>query len=218
MIGRTGRLVAALLAGAPALLAQSAPDALARAAVTYDSVRTLRATFVQTVTNPMIGGPEATLGTLYLVRPDRFAMRFTDPAGDRVVVDGRWLWLYLPSSVEGQAIRAPIPEGGSAGPNLFDQFVERPAERYAVEHRGTETIGGQEHDVLRLVPREAALPFRSAVIVVGRRDGLIRRLELAETSGLQRTLALSDIATNVAVPPEEVSFSVPAGVRVVSQQ
>jgi hypothetical protein len=36
---------------------------------------------------------------------DRIAVRFTDPAGDRIVADGRSLWIYLPSTAPDQVIR-----------------------------------------------------------------------------------------------------------------
>ncbi|MCH8841319.1 MAG: hypothetical protein IH831_11745, partial [Planctomycetes bacterium] len=63
-------------------------------------------------------------GVLFLVPPDRFAMRFEEPEGDRIVADGEWLWAYTPSTVPDQVIRQPIPRFGVATPNLFGQFVD----------------------------------------------------------------------------------------------
>jgi outer membrane lipoprotein-sorting protein len=70
-------------------------DGAARA---YARVRTLRADFEQVVVNPMLGAPDTTRGRLFQQRPSRFAMRFTDPPGDRIVADGRYLWLFTPST------------------------------------------------------------------------------------------------------------------------
>src|SRR5262245_61203996 len=121
------KLIVLLLSLATSYLtAQSAPEALARAERAYQGVTTLRAEFVQTIDNPMLGKPETAAGTVFIGRPDRFAMRFSDPAGDRLVADGEWLWAYTPSTVPGQVIRQPIPHGGALTPNLFAQFVERP--------------------------------------------------------------------------------------------
>lgn len=206
--------VGMLLAAAP-LVAQNAEAALTRAEVAYRSATTLRADFAQTIENPMLGGPQRAAGVLFLAPPDRFAMRFTEPAGDRIVADGRWLWVYTPDAMPGQVIRQPIPTAGAASPNLMAQFVERPLERYEVTYRGEERVNDALVDVLRLVPRSEDLPFRSAEIAVGRSDGLLRRIVVVERSGQRRTLVFRDLRRNADIPVEEFRFAVPAGVRVV---
>src|SRR5213592_1501246 len=85
--------------------AQDPAPILDRASQSYDTVRTLQADFVQVVDNPMIGDPDTTRGRLYQRRPGYFAMRFTEPKDDRIVADGRHLWLYTPSTTPGQVNR-----------------------------------------------------------------------------------------------------------------
>jgi outer membrane lipoprotein carrier protein len=208
-------LLAALLAPA-SLLAQDAPTALAHAERAYHALRTVRAQFDQTITNPMLGAPEVSHGTLYLAPPDRFAMRFTDPAGDRIVVDGRWLWAYTPSTVPGQVIRQPMPTAGATTPNLFAQFVDRPLDRYEATYAGRDVVAGDSVELVTLVPTTKELPFRSATIAIARATGWLRRLAIVETSGQRRTLVLTTFSPNVTIPPAEVSFTVPRGVRIVT--
>src|SRR5437667_10138744 len=86
---------------------------LDHASQTYQTISTLTADFVQIILNPMIGSPDTTRGKLYQMRPSRFAMRFTQPKGDRIVADGRYLWLYTPSTTPGQVIRSRIPDVGT---------------------------------------------------------------------------------------------------------
>jgi outer membrane lipoprotein-sorting protein len=194
------------LAVLPLLLAvQDLPPALERARLAYDGLTTLRAEFTQTIVNPMLGEPAVTTGTLWLAPPARFAMRFAN--GDRLVADGEYFWAWTPSTVEDQVIRQPIPVSGPLTPNLFDQFVRAPAERYAI------TV--LDSDSLRLEPRDAqAAGFRRADLVIDAR-GFIHWLLLVELSGQRRTLTFRDIAPGAAVPPDEVRFVVPRGVRVV---
>src|ERR1043165_377325 len=97
---------------------------LDRASAAYDTIKTLQADFVQIVENPMLGDPDTTRGTLFEQRPSYFAMRFTEPKHDRIVADGKKLWLYTPSTTPGQVIRSDIPGTGTTGPNLIGQFVE----------------------------------------------------------------------------------------------
>lgn len=212
-----------LLAVAGWLWASAAPAqqgeleaALARAQQAYDQMRTLRAEFAQTITNPMLGAPERSRGVLFLAPPNRFAMRFLDPEGDRIVADGRWLWLYTPSSVPDQVIRQPIPASGATTPNLFAQFIDRPLERYRALYLGREDLGGEGVDVVRLVPRESQMPFREAVLSLAVSDGWPRRLQLVEPSGQRRELIFSKPWVNIPIESQELSFTPPKGVRVVT--
>ena len=103
-----GLVCAALLLSAYPPIRLSAQDpwpVLDHASQTYQTITTLSADFVQVIVNPMIGSPDTTRGRLYQMRPSRFAMRFTEPKGDRIVADGRYLWLYTPSTTPGQVIR-----------------------------------------------------------------------------------------------------------------
>jgi outer membrane lipoprotein carrier protein len=205
-----------LLAGAVRLAAQDPWTALDRAAAAYATLQTLSADFVQIVDNPLFGGPDTTRGRLYLEPPSRFAMRFSDPAGDRIVADGRFLWLYTPSTTPGQVIRTRIPAGGGLTPNLFGQFVDRPRERYRTRWIREERLaGGGTADVIGLEPLDPDAPFRSAAIWIDRASGLLARVEIIERTGQGRTVALRGVRTNAGVPVRELSFAPPGGVRVV---
>ncbi len=191
---------------------------LDRASATYQTITSLSADFVQIITNPMIGTPDTTRGRLYQMRPSRFAMRFTAPKGDRIVADGRFLWLYTPSTTPGQVIRSRIPEYGTTGPNLIGQFVEQPRERYTAQYVRADSLpDASPVDVIRLVPKGHEQPYSEAKIWVGREDGLVHRVDIFESSGQERTVMLRNIKVNRGVPGRELTFSPPSGVRVVDQ-
>ena len=201
-------------------LALQSPDpwpVLDHASTVYQTITSLSADFTQVVTNPMLGAPDTTRGRLYQMRPSRFAMRFTDPKGDRIVADGRFLWLYTPSTTPGQVLRSRIPEYGSTGPNLIGQFVEHPRDRYTARYVRADSLADGVADVVALVPKADDQPYSEATIWVNRDDGLVRRLDIVEASGQRRTVLLRDIKVNGGVPGRELTFSPPAGVRVVDQ-
>src|SRR5438552_3062569 len=190
---------------------------LARASASFDTVRTLQADFVQIVDNPMVGDPDTTRGKLFQRRPSYFAMRFTDPNNDRVVADGRRLWLYTPSTTPGQVIRTAIPGTGTTGPNLIGQFVEHPRERYTARYDRSDSTADGAVDVVTLTPRARDLPYSAATIWIARRDGLVRRIEIVENSGQRRTIMLRNVTVNRAIAAREFRFSPTSGVRVVDQ-
>ncbi len=219
MSGRAGWRAGGPVAMCALLLlpAQDPGPILDRASAAYQTVATLAADFVQIVANPMAGGPDTTRGRLYEMRPSRFAMRFTDPKGDRIVADGRWLWLYTPSSAPGQVIRSAIPATGNTGPSLLGQFVEHPRTHYRARYVRADSLADGWADVVALAPTAADQPYREAVIWVDRDDGLLRRVEIVEQSGQQRTVILRHLTVNAGVPQREFTFSVPSGARVVDQ-
>src|SRR3989442_14558422 len=156
---------------AVALLAGSqAPDpwpVLDRASQTYQSISTLSADFVQIVENPLVGAPDTTRGKLYRMRPSRFAMRFAVPKGDRIVADGRYLWLYTPSTTPGQGIRAKIPAVGTTGPNLIGQFEEHPPDRYRASYQRAHSLPDGMAHVIEPVPKRDH-QAHSAAVSLGR--------------------------------------------------
>lgn len=215
MIGRLV-LVLALVAAAPAP-AQDAGQIIGRAARVYRSLASLQADFEQVIDNPMIDSAESK-GTLVQAGNAKFAMRFTDPPGEAIVIDGRHVWIYTPSTVPDQVIRMKVPSGGPAyGYNLLAWLLDRPAERYTPQYLRTERLGGRATDVIKLVPAVPDLPFTEAVIWLDQEDALPRKLEILEQSGATRTLRLARLKTNARVPDQTFTFKVPAGARVVDQ-
>jgi outer membrane lipoprotein carrier protein len=205
-----------LIAAGP-VQAQDGQAIIGRAARVYRSLASLRADFVQLIDNPMIDSAESK-GTLAQAGPAKLAMRFSDPAGEAIVIDGQHVWVYTPSTVPGQVVRFAVPNGGPVyGYNLLAWLLDRPAERYRASYLRSERIDGRPTDVVQLIPAVPDLPFTKAVIWVDQESALPRRLEIHEASGATRTLNLSRIRVNEALPKRTFTFEVPQGVRVVDQ-
>jgi outer membrane lipoprotein-sorting protein len=214
---RTLGFLLVTLMSAPPVDAQDAQAIIGRAARVYRSLRSLQADFVQVIDNPMIDSAESR-GTLVQAGPAKLAMRFSDPPGEAIVIDGTHVWVYTPSTVPDQVVRLKVPSGGPAyGYNLLAWFLDRPTERYRPSYLRTERSGGHTLDVIQLVPAVPDLPFTKAVVWVDRDDALPRRLEIHEQSGATRTLSLSRIRVNQPVSEDTFRFKVPKGARVVDQ-
>jgi outer membrane lipoprotein carrier protein len=211
-------LLLGLLAVAPAAAhAQDANALVGRSSRVYRSLSSLTADFVQIIDNPMIDSAESR-GRLVQAGPDKLAMRFTDPSGEAVIIDGRSVWVYTPSTTPGQVIRMSVPSGGPVyGYNMLAWLLDRPAERYTASYLRADVVGGRSMDVVELVPAVPDLPFEKAVLWLDRADGIPRRLEITEHSGATRTLTLSKVRVNQSVPDNTFRFEVPSGVRVVDQ-
>lgn len=214
----SGRILLLLaFAAAGPVTAQDAAAIIGRSSRVYRSLSSLRADFDQVIQNPMIDSSESR-GTLMQSGEAKFAMRFSEPQGEAIVIDGEHVWVYTPSTVPGQVIRLSVPSGGPVyGYNMLAWLLDKPAERYTATFIKNDRLNGRSMDVIELVPAVPDLPFDRAVLWLDQQDGLPRRFEITERSGSRRTLALSKLQVNRSLPDRAFTFEVPAGVRVVDQ-
>jgi outer membrane lipoprotein-sorting protein len=214
-----GLVLAALLATVPAALLAQQGDGnaiAARAARIYRSLTSLSAEFTQVIEDEALGRLESR-GTLVQSGQNKLAMRFTDPRGDAIVVDGKNVWVYTPSTTENQVIRMPLPSGPVYGFNLMAWLLDRPTERYRITYVRRDFVDFAQVDVLQFEPTSPEMPFRKAVLWIDRDSGLPRKMEIEEEPGAVRTLSLSKMRTNQPVSEKTFRFDVPSGVRVVDQ-
>ena len=207
-------------AAAPAANATDPQDegvrALRAAAAAYEQLRSLRAGFTMVVQNPLLRRTTTSRGTLYQRSPDRIKLEFTDPVGDVIVGDGTWFWIWYPSVDSLQVMRSPAAQAGSAGVDLRAQFVGNPLERFRHVLNGTETVADREATVLTLIPIEDA-GYRQLMVWIDARDGLARRFEITEHSGLTRRFDLERLEINPALADAIFRFTPPAGARIIER-
>jgi len=212
-------VLAALLTTLPSALPAQQGDGnaiAARAARIYRSLTSLSAEFTQVIEDEALGRLESR-GTLVQSGQNKLAMRFTDPRGDAIVVDGKNVWVYTPSTTENQVIRMPLPSGPVYGFNLMAWLLDRPTERYRITYVRRDFVDFAQVDVLQFEPTSPEMPFRKAVLWIDRDSGLPRKMEIEEEPGAVRTLSLSKMRTNQPVNEKTFRFDVPSGVRVVDQ-
>lgn len=212
---RPALLLAAFLPASLVAQATAADSAVERAVAAYAGVRTARATFEQTITNTLTGSVIPSRGEFQQSRPDRFAFRFSDPKGDVILSDGKFVWLYLPSSTKGQVIRAPLTADIEGSIDLVGAFFTNPRQRYTITDAGAATIDGRATRAVNLVPRKGDASFTKARIWVDVAEGWLRQFEAQEPSGLTRKVKVTSFTPNAAVEASAFTFKPPRGVRVV---
>jgi outer membrane lipoprotein carrier protein len=212
----------ALAAGLTLALASGASaqqrDLLDRAEAAWSKVKTARATFEQTIANPLTGNTMVATGQYQQQRPGRLSVKFDDPASDRIVADGKYVWLYLPSSAPGQVIRSTLGSTGTGTVDLTAQFLTAPRSTYTVTGAGTLAVGGRATHGFTLVPKAATgAPFRTATVFIDDADATIRQFEVTEQNGVRRKVRLTSFRTNVPVDAKAFVFTPPAGTRIVER-
>ncbi len=212
----------AQLAVSSAAGAQDAPPpeadavgAIERAADRYRDVQAMCADFRQTIAVALLRRTIASEGRICQKRPNLFSMRFTDPAGDVVISDGRHFWIHYPSVDAEQVVRQPVAVGAGRH-DFLRALLENPAARHAVRDGGFERVDDRPCRVVTLVPKAAGdgFAYRRARVWLDAEEDLVRRIELHEENGNVRTVTLERLDLEPTLDPDLFTFRPPPGARV----
>ncbi len=177
----------------------------------------MKASFAMTVDNPLLRNTTNSRGTLYQRSPDRIKLEFSDPAGDVIVGDGTYFWIYYPSADPNQVIRTTAAQAGATGSvDLRAQFVGDPVERFDFTLHGTEAVDGRPASVLTLVPRQD-MGYQQLKVWIDAQDSHARKFEIVEHSGLMRRVHLTDLEMNPALADSVFRFTPPPGARIIER-
>jgi len=208
----------ALFAGAPPKQQSSVDAIIDKAVATYTRTKTSKGTFEQAITNPLTGSTVKASGEFQQQRePARFSFRFEQPKGDMIVGDGKWLWVYLPSSTPGQVIKVPMTDGGAGSLDLASRFFDSPKTRFTITDAGAATVAGRAAHALLLKPKSSTEPFTQAKVWIDNADGTLRQFETVEPSGITRLVTVTAVTPNAPVDTKLFSFKAPKGARIVDQ-
>ena len=179
----------------------------------YQNVNAFCAEFAQTLEVPLLGDTHHSRGSLCQAQPDFFAMRWTEPAGDRIVADGEFFWVYYPSADPGQVLQFSM-EVRPGGLDFHREFLEAPAEKYTLAYVGEETLGDRRAHVISAKPLLPAA-FHEARLWLDVERSLILQLRLGMANGSVRTVTLTDIQLNPPSDPDRFRFTLPEGAQVI---
>ncbi len=208
----------AIFASTAPLSAQSPEATVQRAVKAYSKIETIRASFTQVITNPLTGSDMESRGEMQQRIPGRLSIKFTEPAGDRIVANGKTVWLYLPSTTPGQVIRAHVGVHARANvPDVTSWFLDSPEKRYRMSDAGKATIAGHATHAVALVSIDSTIPFQRATVWIDDDDALIRQFQTTDANGLTRRITITAIRPNAKLDEGVFAFVPPKGVRIVDQ-
>jgi outer membrane lipoprotein carrier protein len=223
-------VASAVMAVAPPAAAPQAPAAVTRAATPLDkyldNLRTLRATFLQTLADPHGREIDRASGTLIVQRPGKFSWDIRPQpvaaaaagaggtstpaaggAGQLMVCDGVNLWFYDRDLQ--QVTVKPVDAALSATPAmLLSGAVD-------VRKSFTLTPAGEREGLewVLVEPAGAQADFRSALF--GFEHGELRRMILEDKLDQTATIIFEKVERNGPVRPAEVSFRPPKGADLI---
>lgn len=182
----------------------------------YRAIAGFCAGFEQTLSVPLLGDTTYSRGSLCQEKPNLFAMRFTDPAGDVLVADGVSFWVYYPSTEPGQVLQFDM-DAQPGGVDFHREFLDSPGEKYEMGYLGEEEVGGRVAHHISLEPLEPA-GFRRADIWLDSQRALILQARIEMDNQSVRTVTLSNIRLDPPPDPARFSFTPPSGVQVIRRR
>ena len=186
---------------------------LDEAAARYSGVETLCADFVQRLSIPLLGAERTGSGRVCQARPNLFAMRFDDPEGDAIVVDGESAWVYYPSNDPKQVLKTSA-ESSAGGHDFHREFLENPERKYDVTYEAADLVGAAHTHRLRLIPKGRAR-YRAAVVWIDRGEPVLRRVRVEYENGNVRTITLSNVEFDAVPEDNWFTFTPPEGALVI---
>jgi outer membrane lipoprotein carrier protein len=228
---RASGLCAALFA-LSAMLATTAGTAAAPAAqqatpldAYLDNLKTLRATFLQTLADPHGREIDRATGTLVVDRPGRFRWEVhpqpdadsnggntgaaAPSAGQLMVCDGRNLW-FLDRDLQQVTVK-PVDAALSATPAMLLSGAVDVRKNFKITPAG-ERMG---LTWVLVEPQGAQADFRNALF--GFDHGELKRMILEDKLDQTATIIFEKVERNGPVSPSEVSFTPPAGTDVIGK-
>jgi outer membrane lipoprotein carrier protein len=183
--------------------------ALAKVQTRYETTRTMRAHFTQTVESPTLAGSLDASGTVVFAKPNKMRWTYAAPDPQVIVGDGTDLWIYQPDLQ--QVIRTPLSDAfQSRTPLTFLAGLGNIKHDFGARLLG-ETKTTWE---LELHPKSDA-DLGVLVIVVRKADASLAEARVTDPVGTTTRLRFSDEKRNVAIDPSEFRFEPPPGVDVV---
>jgi outer membrane lipoprotein carrier protein len=211
--------VAAVLAGTAASApAQSVDATIDRAVAAWAKIKTVRGTFDQTVSNQLTNSTATSRGQYAQDRPNLLSIRFTQPASDAIVSDGKIVWVYLPSTAPGQVLKRSATDRSQSPIDLTGTFLDSPRTKYDITAAPAKTVDGHATHGLALVPKAGVnAPFSKATVWVDDDDAFIREFDVTESTGVSRHIHLTSVEPNVPLSKDLFVFAIPSGAKIIDQ-
>ena len=199
--------VLAMVAVAPVAFAATTPlDSY------LDDMKTLRATFLQTLADAHGKEIDRSTGTLIVSRPGKFSWDIHPQgtgaqSGQLMVADGRNLW-FLDRDLQQVTVK-PADAALSATPAMLLSGTVDVRKNFTI----TPAPKRDGLDWVLVEPHGSEADFRHALMGFDGKD--LKRMILEDKLGQTATVMFDHVERNGKVAPEEVSFTPPAGVDVI---
>lgn len=206
--GLKGILKTAVLGGLLSLTTQVSADTnLGKALQDYvNQLQTFEADFVQTQPDETLFTQNTSIGHFQLHRPGKLTWEYVDPEPQRIVVDGKNLWVY-DTDLDQVTVR-PIEDVKAELPLSWLLYQEPIEKKFTIIESGNK----QGTQWFNLTPKQATY-FQS--IDVAMRDGEMTEVWMYQGPENITKVKFQNIQSNRVIPINNFRFNLPEGADLV---
>ena len=198
---RTLSVLAALLFTAPAVQAQQDPKAgkiLDEMSAKYKALKAFKATFQQTLENPMNKIKETIEGDI-TVSGTKFRLQ---TKGQEVVNDGKTMWTFMKAENEVN-ISDYDPEEEELSPTQIFTLYQK-GYKYTYVEQATE--GGVAYDVVELAPEDRSNSLIKVRLQVSKKDRSVKSWKMFKKNGNRYSFVIKTFTPNPPVGATTFAF------------
>ncbi len=169
-----------------------------------------------TITSEKMGKKKVQNGLVQYKSSDRLLMRFYNPPGQKIISNGKMMWIYIPS------LNVVAEQDLKSNPGLFSSNTKSGLNRlfskyhYKFDSKKQPEVqeDGSKMYTLYLKQKESRSGYRYLRIWVSE-EYLITRAKGETSSGKKVEIVFRNIKTNIDIPNGIFKFSIPAQARVI---
>ena len=169
-------------------------------------LRTLAARFVETTTTALLERPIVERGVLYVERPSRVALHYTDPPDRKVIIDGKWMTTLWPSVNVNR--RTNI---GAAQDRVQKYFVQGDASElrriFDIDVHAKSTRPGTRELFMTPKRKQISESLKRLDLWVSEPGGLLDAMRMTFANGDVKLMEFANVTTNTAI--DAAVFTVP---------
>ncbi len=180
----------------------------------FKQVKSMRADFTQSVISDTRSSIDKSEGVLQMQRPGKFNWDYKLPYQQKIVADGKKLWIYDVEMEQVIVKRLDLVLGDtpavllSGDADITDKFIVTEI---------TENVGGDASLFwLQLVPKQSEANFEKLLLAFSGSN--LQIMELKDAFGQITRLTFSNLEQNPDIDPSVFSFSAPPGVDVIDEE
>jgi len=174
-----------------------------------DTLTSFSAGFTQTVYDADSNPVQSSTGDVLLKRPGRFIWNYKSPSPQKIIADGKSVWLY---DIELEQVTVSALADQSAGTPLALLMGDKPLDQeFSLRVLGT----SEGIDWVELTPQTSHSDFEQVFLGLNK-EGLAA-MELRDSFGQATQIRFSDFRSGVNIDDAKFRFVPPAGVDVIGE-
>jgi outer membrane lipoprotein-sorting protein len=175
-------------------------DLYARGQKQHAALKTLTATFVETSTSPLLTRPIVSRGRVFVERPSRIALRYAEPEGRVILIEGDRMTVSWPSA----GIRTSSNVGGSQR-RVQKYFIDSSASElrthFAIDAQDAGDRPGEYRVTMVPTRKQIQQGLSRLELWVDRHSLLPASMKMTFPAGDAKLMTFTEVTPNAAIDP-----------------